>query len=77
MPDRTTVTGKLVIVERMKNSTYGNPRYKVLIGEHAYATPPDAGWVYGIANHRDATVTATVGMRRGVATVFSVEPVRA
>ena len=61
MRNTYTITGTLRIIDRLKNSYYGNPRYLVSIGDVVCCTAPDANLAYGITNHRDKPVIATVG----------------
>jgi hypothetical protein len=43
--------GRLQIIERMKNSLNGNPRYRVLVGDKYCVTATDSSIAYGITNH--------------------------
>lgn len=59
------VNGKLLIVERLKNSYSGNPRYLCMVGETAFYTKPDSVHGYSITNHRDTDITVELSMYRG------------
>ena len=73
MRDRTTIVGKLEILERMNNSYFGNPRYLVSIGGTECRTAVDANLAYGITNYRDKPVKAVIGFHYNKLTIESVE----
>lgn len=64
-----TATGKLEIIERMRNSTNGNPRFLVLVGNTILRTKPDADYTYGIENDVGHDVTANIISYFGHATL--------
>jgi hypothetical protein len=72
MKDLREVTGKLKLVKRLNSSYFGNPRYLVEINEVLYSTTPDASLSYGISNHWDKIVTATVGTHYNVSSIQSI-----
>lgn len=72
MQNTYTIKGNLEIVDRLKNSYYGNPRYLVSIGGIKCYTAPDANLAYGITNHRDKPVIATVGTHYNRLTIQSI-----
>ena len=73
--------GKLIIAERLKNSTNGNPRYLVALATddgglmHA-KTEVDSSLGYSIGNHAGERVKATFRYLRGYLHVIDVEPVK-
>ena len=75
-------TGELKIVERMKSSVNGNPRYRVFLGwvnqdgkieGVTFVTGVDSGEAYGITNYRDEIVTVELGYHRGQLTLNNIE----
>lgn len=61
MKNLQTITGKLTIIERLNNSTYGNPKYKVLIDNTLLVTKTDSMLGYSITNYENKNVIATIG----------------
>ena len=72
MQNTYTIKGKLEILDRLKNSYYGNPRYLVSIGGVVCCTAPNANLAYGITNHRDKEVIATVGTHYNRLTIDTI-----
>lgn len=75
-----TVTGKLSITEKMKNSTMGNPRYQfVIVGEAGEVTSlytgVDSSYGYSITNYNDKNVSVEYSIVRGKATLKNIEKV--
>lgn len=68
-----TATGKLEIVERMRNSTNGNPRFLVSVGDTLLRTKPDSAYAYGIENDVGHDVTANIISYFGHATLADYE----
>ena len=77
MKNITVHTGKLTIIERLKNSVNGNPRYLVRIGGWACRTKPDASYNYDIQSLDGRTVRAEIGTHYGRATLASIRGVEA
>ena len=72
MKDIKTISGKLQIVEKLKNSLNGNPRYMALIGDLVVKTKPDAQLGYSITNYRDKQVIALVKQYKNHIALLSV-----
>ena len=70
-------TGKLEIIERLKNSVNGNPRYLVMVGGLVCRTRPDASYNYDIQNLDGRTVRVEIGTYYGRATIASIQGVKA
>jgi hypothetical protein len=68
-----TVTGTLKIIERLKNSYYGNPRYLVTIGDVKAYTKPDSSIAYWLPNFEGKTVKARVKHYYGKLTIIEIE----
>ncbi len=54
-PRNSTITGKVLATSRMRNSSYGNPRYQVVIQApdgtvYLTSTSPNASFAYAIEN---------------------------
>lgn len=64
--------GKLQIVERMKNSINGNPKYLVLVGDVTMYTMTDSMLAYAITNYDRKEVTVKAGLYRGKLTIDSI-----
>ena len=67
-----TQTGKLVVVERLKNSLNGNPRYMLLINETVFYTTPDSSYGYSITNHEGKEITVELKMYRGKLSLMKI-----
>lgn len=70
-------TGKLQIVEQLKNSLYGNPRYHVAVVDDqsnmtAFYTAPNSSYGYCITNYRDKQVTVDLAVKRGKLTLIDI-----
>ena len=77
MKNITQAVGKLQILERMKNSASGNPRFRCFIFETpthgiSFVTMPDHASNYDIQNLDGQVVTVTVGMHRNQITLNSI-----
>lgn len=68
-----TVTGTLKIIERLKNSYYGNPRYLVTIGGVKAYTKPDSSIAYQLPNFEGQTIKALVRQYYGKPTIIEIE----
>lgn len=75
MKNVTRHIGKLEIIERLKNSVNGNPRYLLRIDGVTCKTGVDSLYGYDILNHRDKTVVATIGIHYGVVILHTLEGV--
>lgn len=73
MKNTQTYTGTLRVIERMKNSTNGNPRFLVMVGDTVARTLPDAGYSYTIGNLEGQKVRAVIGEHRGRDHVASID----
>jgi hypothetical protein len=73
MKNITRHTGTLEIIERLKNSAFGNPRFLLRIDGITCRTAPDASLGYSVQNYDGKTVTATIGTYYGVTTVGSIK----
>lgn len=68
-----TLTGKLTIAEKLKNSQYGNPRYMLVIDNQVFYTKPNSSYGYCITNYRDKTITVSLSMFRGKLSLDLIE----
>lgn len=73
-----TVTGKLSITEKMKNSTMGNPRYQFVIVDDngdvtSIYTGVDSGYGYEITNYDGKRVTVEYSIVRNKPTLQSLK----
>jgi hypothetical protein len=77
-------TGELVIVERMKSSVNGNPRYKLFLGWTneqgkidgvCFVTGVDSSHCCSIRNYEGQTVTVEIGEHRGQLTLNDIKKV--
>lgn len=72
------LTGKLNIIERLKSSVNGNPRYNfVLVHSDGnlsalIKTKPDSSFGYSITNYRDKVVSVEVGSYRNNLSLFDI-----
>jgi hypothetical protein len=74
MKNRFRISGKLKVIERMKNSRNGNPRYKFTVGDSLpIVTRIDSSYGYEITNHDGKPVIATVGYHYGRLTLNNLE----
>lgn len=77
MRNLTHHIGKLVILERLKNSVNGNPRYLAAIIDESgtgftFKTRPDSMTAYALPNYAGKQVVATLGTYRGQRTLASI-----
>jgi hypothetical protein len=61
----TTLTGKLIIVQKLKRSLNGNPRYMCMINETVFYTRPNCGYGFMIKNYEGKEITAICSDYRG------------
>ena len=73
MKNITRHTGTLEIVERMRRSTNGNPRYRVRVDGWTCVTRPDSQMAYNLQKFDGKQVHATIGTHHGVATLGDVQ----
>ena len=82
MKNITRHTGKIRLIERLKNSENGNPQFILGVFDRpekglgwAFRTPKDSMLGYEIQNYidRDVDVTVTLGTHYGVCTLNSIE----
>ena len=85
MKNITRHTGKIRLIERLKNSRNGNPQFILGVFEYpekglgwTFRTPKDSSLGYTIQNYidRDVDVTVTLGTHYGSCTLNSIEGVR-
>ena len=69
MKNITMHTGKLKVLERLKNSANGNPRYRLYVSGVSFVTKPDSAYSYDVGNLEGKTVTVSVGTHYGKATL--------
>jgi hypothetical protein len=71
-------TGKLVVMERLKSSVNGNPRYSFVIVDSEgnlsplIKTKPDSSYGYSITNYQDKMVSVEVGMYHNNLSLFDI-----
>lgn len=75
-----TVTGKLQIVEKLKNSTNGNPKYLACVVHDDYTittfyTATDCSHGYSITNHEGKDVEIEIKPSRGKWVLQSIKEV--
>jgi hypothetical protein len=74
MENKFKISGKLEIIERMKSSKNGNPRYKFTVGNSLpIVTGVDSSYGYEITNHDGKPIIITVGTHYGKLTLDSLE----
>ena len=73
MKNVTSHTGKLELIERMPNSYFGNPRYKVRVDGWTCVTQVDSGLAYEIDNWFGKIVDARLGTHYGVCTIDTMK----
>lgn len=73
MKNLTRHTGELVIVERLKSSINGNPRYLCIIDGYTFRTTPDSTHGYSIPNHEGNIITVLLGTHYGATSLHSIE----
>lgn len=72
------IGGKLNIIERLKSSVNGNPRYSFVIVDSEgnlsplIKTKPDSSYSYSITNYRDKSVAVEVSMYHGSLSLVSI-----
>lgn len=81
MKNITSHTGTLHIVERLKSSVNGNPRYSCMLvatderSAIAFKTGVDSSYGYSITNYREKIVNVELGELRSQLTLHSIETV--
>lgn len=77
MKNLTRHTGKLELIQRMKSSINGNPRFLVSIDGTTCQTSVDSMHGYTVQNLEGKEVTATIGTYYGKATLDDIAEVQA
>ena len=72
MNDILVQTGKLAIIERLRDSKSGTPRYWVLINDYSYKTKPGAEYNHAIPGLAGSTITVTIGRHDGRPTISNI-----
>lgn len=67
------VTGKLEVIEQLKSSRNGNPKYLISIGDTELETETDSSLTYLVKNYQAKTVTAKYRMLRNKPTLMELE----
>jgi len=70
-----TAIGKLNVLERLKSSFVGNPRYLIEINGTAYRTEPNSSLGYSVTNYDGDQVRAQVRIYRGKWAIQSVKTI--
>tara|TARA_R110000764_G_scaffold22949_1_gene56612 strand:+ start:220 stop:447 length:228 start_codon:yes stop_codon:yes gene_type:complete len=65
MKNRINHTGALQVIERLDNSSNGNPRYRAEVGGLEFVTATDSMLGYSITNLEGKAVAITVGSHYG------------
>ena len=73
MKSITRHSGILEIIERLPQSTNGNPRYLFTIDGYTAATMVDSHYGYELPNHDGKRVTVTLGSHYGRLSLNSIE----
>lgn len=73
MRNITRHTGKLEIIERLKSSYNGNPRYLISIDGYHCKTGVDSSYGYCVTNYDGKQVEATMGLHYGTMTLDSLK----
>lgn len=68
-------TGKLSIIERLKNSHNGNPRYLISVGDVVCKTGVDYMHAYSITNYKNQMVKCTIGVHYRHTTLCTIEKI--
>jgi hypothetical protein len=76
MKNITRHTGELVIVQKLKHSRNGNPRYLVMLDGYAASTMTDCSLGYAITNFEGKQVTADIGTHYGTVSIQNVKLVK-
>lgn len=73
MKNIQTVEGKLEIIEQLKYSKNGNPKYLLKVGEVEMETETDSGLTFLVKSYQGKTVTAKYGLHRNKITLSELE----
>lgn len=78
MKNITRHTGKLVILQRLKNSTLGNPKFLAAVLDtrqngFSFETATNSSHGYSIENYENKNVTVEIGTYRNKATLHSIK----
>ena len=76
MKSITHRTGKLEIIERLPNSTNGNPRYFIRVNGFGCRTQIDHQHGYSVPNFDGKIVEATIGVHYGYATLDTIKEIK-
>lgn len=80
MKNVITVTGKLQIIEKLKNSTMGNPKYLVGVVDDnhnlaTFYTATNSSHGYSITNYEGKNVEVTLKTVRGKPTLQTIKEI--
>ena len=73
MKNIQTVEGKLEIIEQLKHSKNGNPKYFLKVGEVEMETETDSGLTFLVKSYEGKTVTAKYGLHRNKITLSELD----
>jgi len=73
MSEPVIITGRLHVTESLRNSTFGNPRYRAIVGARSVVTSPNSMIAYAINNYEGKEVRVTARMLRGRLSIVSIE----
>jgi hypothetical protein len=77
MKNVTRHIGQFHVVEKLRNSKNGNPRFALLIAGYHCVTKPDSDIAYNIHRYDGKAVEATLGTYRGKCTLVTVKMLEA
>lgn len=73
MKNIQTVEGKLEIIEQLKHSKNGNPKFLLKVGEVEMETETDSGLTFLVKSYQGKTVTAKYGLHRNKVTLSELD----
>lgn len=73
MKDVSRHIGTLNIIERLPNSTNGNPRFLLQVSGATFRTAVDSSHGYEVQNYEGKRVEVTIGTHYGKATLISLK----
>lgn len=75
MKNPSTHTGKLEIMERLKNSYNGNPRFRCYIAGVSFVTKPDCMYGYRIENYQGRELTVVLATHYNKTTLMQIKAI--
>lgn len=69
----STYTGKLTSLQRLKSSSYGNPRFQFVVDGQIIQTSPNSMFGYSVQNFEDKQVIVETKILRGNVTLTDIK----